>query len=253
MNGGFTMLKVGIADYGMNQWYGGFYDYEQRMDDIKALGFDGLERLCPTDAADALQKASILAKKGMDFATCLAPTIEQKIQWTAAFGKSYIWTDIIRAENLDVLCRRVNYLTETCKKYGIRAAMHNHLGTLVETQEQLETFLKACPDAGMVFDVGHLAVAGGNVREIMDKYYDRIEAIHLKGWVMKDPDQSNWQQRGYFCGLGQGNFPVDNEYVVKTALEKGFDKWIFIEHDTHLREPLDDLAESREILRKWGI
>ena len=36
-------------------------------------------------------------------------------------------------------------------------------------------------------------------------------------------------------------------------LEKGFDKWIFIEHDTHLREPLEDLAESREILRKWGI
>ncbi len=247
------MRKIGIADYGMYEWYGGFYDYEQRMDDLKSIGFDGAERLSAADAAEALQKASILAKRGMDFATCLGPNIERKIQWTAAFGKSYIWTDIAPAENFNELCRRVNYLTKACAAYGIRAAMHNHLGTLVETQEQLETFLERCPDAGMVFDVGHLAVAGGNVREIMDKYYDRIEAIHLKGWVMKDPDQARWQQRGYFCGLGQGNFPVDNEYVVKTAVEKGYDKWIFVEHDTHLREPLEDLAESREILRKWGV
>ncbi len=63
------MLKIGMADYGMNQWYGGFYDYEQRMHDIKALGFDGLERLSSNDAADALQKASILAKIG------------QKLEW----------------------------------------------------------------------------------------------------------------------------------------------------------------------------
>lgn len=250
------MRKIGVADYGMNVWYGGFMDYETRMEDLKKIGYDGIERLTPIDAADALNKATTLAKLGMDFATVLAPSLELKVQWTAAFKKEYIWTDVSinhSKDSMDTYCRRVNYLIAACKKYGIKAAVHNHLGCIVETQEQLDEFMTKCPEAGLVFDVGHMAVAGGNVREVMDKYYDRIVAIHLKEWVMKDPDQKEWWDRGYFCGLGQGNYPVDNEYVVKTAVEKGYDKWIFIEHDTHKRDPLEDLAESREILRKWGV
>ena len=56
------MRKIGIADYGMNVWYGGFMDYEQRMQDIKAIGYDGIERLTPIDAADALNKATTLIR-----------------------------------------------------------------------------------------------------------------------------------------------------------------------------------------------
>lgn len=250
------MIKVGIADYGMNVWYGGFMDYETRMEQIKAIGYEGIERLTPIDAADALNKATILAKLGMDFSTVLAPTLELKVQWTAAFGKKYIWADVSinhAKDSMETYCRRVNYLVEAGKKYGIKVAVHNHLGCIVETQEQLDEFMEKCPDAGLVFDVGHMAVAGGNVREVFEKYYDRIVAIHLKEWVSTDPDAKEWWDRGYFCGLGQGNTPVDNEYVVKAAIEKGYDKWILIEHDTHKREPLEDLADSREILRKWGI
>ena len=250
------MIKVGIADYGMNVWYGGFMDYETRMAKIKAIGYEGIERLTPIDAADALNKATILAKLGMDFSTVLAPTLELRVQWTAAFGKKYIWSDVSinhAKDSMETYCRRVNYLVEAGKKYGVKIAVHNHLGCIVETQEQLDEFMEKCPEAGLVFDVGHMAVAGGNVREVFEKYYDRIVAIHLKEWVSTDPDAKEWWDRGYFCGLGQGNTPVDNEYVVKAAIEKGYDKWILIEHDTHKREPLEDLADSREILRKWGI
>lgn len=58
---------------------------------------------------------------------------------------------------------------------------------------------------------------------------------------------------GYFCGLGHGNLKVDNEKFVKTLIGKGYDGWLFVEHDTHMREPLLDLEESREVLRKWGV
>lgn len=250
------MIKVGIADYGMNVWYGGMMDYEARLEQIKAIGYEGLERLTPIDAADAVNKAAICAKLGMDFSTVLAPTLELKVQWTAAFGKKYIWSDVTAnhaKDSMETYCRRVNYLVEAAKKYGVKVAVHNHLGCIVETQEQLDEFMAKCPEAGLVFDVGHMGVAGGNVREVFEKYYDRIVAIHLKEWVSTDPDAKDWWDRGYFCGLGQGNTPIDNEYVVKAAIEKGYDKWILIEHDTHKREPLEDLADSREILRKWGI
>ena len=44
------MLKIGVADYGMFVWEGGLFDYEQRLRDIKAIGYDGLERLRPVSA-----------------------------------------------------------------------------------------------------------------------------------------------------------------------------------------------------------
>jgi len=62
----------------------------------------------------------------------------------------------------------------------------------------------------------------------------------------------NWPQRGRFCELGAGNIGLDNAAVVKELIAVGYDGWILVEHDTHLRDPLLDLAVSREYLRKAG-
>ncbi len=32
------MIKVGIADYGLNEWYGNMHDYEWRFDMLKSIG-----------------------------------------------------------------------------------------------------------------------------------------------------------------------------------------------------------------------
>ena len=113
-------------------------------------------------------------------------------------------------------------------------------------------FLKECPETKLLFDVGHLAVAGGDVEYVAATYYDRIVAYHLKGWQTSDtPDAEEWWRRGFFCGLAQGDTPINNEFVYKNAVKKGFDGWVFIEQDTHLRDPYLDLEESYVLLRKW--
>lgn len=245
------MEKLGVADYGMLAYYGGFYDYDERIDAICNLGYDGIERIYPKSAEDALRAASNLKKNGRGFATCNAADIEQAIRWTAALGGQYVWAKVYH-NDYDRYVREVREMTKVANKYGIDVAVHNHLGQTIETQEQVESMLKDCPDTKLLFDVGHLAVAGGDVRYIADTYYDRIVAYHLKEWTVSDtPDAEAWQERGYFCGLGQGNFPVDNEYVYKNAVKKGFDGWVFIEQDTHLREPLLDLKDSLDVLKKW--
>jgi hypothetical protein len=63
------MEKIGVADYGIFAWDGGFYDYSERIERVSAIGFDGLERLYPTSAEDALQKASNPFQKS--FFSCL--------------------------------------------------------------------------------------------------------------------------------------------------------------------------------------
>jgi sugar phosphate isomerase/epimerase len=252
LKGSDFMAKYGIADYGVFAWYGGFYDNDDRLRIAKDIGFLGVERLYSHGADDTLMKASQLKKLGMDFATCHDENIEYSIKWTAALGGEYIWASVYADEMGEAYLRQLEELGKVCKSYGIKAAVHNHLGNIVEKQETVETVLEKCPSVYLLLDTGHLAVAGGDVKYIADTYYDRIAAYHLKGWEWSaTPNDERWYKRGRFCGIGEGNFKIDNEWVFKNALKRGFDGWIHIEHDTHLREPALDLKESFDILKKW--
>ena len=246
------MEKLGVADYGMLVWYGGFYDYNERVDAVRSLGYHGIERIYPKSAEDAILAASNLKRKNMGFATVNHQDPELAMRYTAALGGEYVWASVQGNSCFEDYLRQVRYQTAAAKKYGIEVAVHNHLGSRVETQEQLEIFLKECPDTKLLFDVGHLAVAGGDVEYIAKTYYDRIIAYHLKGWQRSDtPDHEKWSKRGYFTGLEKGDFFVNNEAVFKHAIRKGFDGWIFIEHDTHKQDPLVDLKDSYDIMMKW--
>ena len=256
------MIKYGVADYGLLVWYGNYYDYEERIMMVKELGFDGLERLYTTSAEETLTRGAFLKKNGMDFATVNAHDVEHSIKWTAAMGKKYVWLNVMGGncgrggdyygQRHEDYIRQINDMTRVCNKYGIDAVLHNHLGQPAESQEEIETILRECPDTKLLFDVGHCAVAGGDVRYMVETYYDRIAAFHFKGWKISDtPDSPAWDRRGHFCGLGQGDFNVDNEYVFKYAVKKGYDGWFFIEQDTHLQDPRLDLAESLGIMKKW--
>ena len=48
---------------------------------------------------------------------------------------------------------------------------------------------------------GHLNAAGGDSLNIIEKYYDRIEVMHVKDWIESDSSQEKWFERGRFCEL----------------------------------------------------
>jgi sugar phosphate isomerase/epimerase len=251
-------MKVGVADYGMNVWYGANYDLEQRLISLKEIGYDGTERLDEAvSEADAIYKAATFRKLGMDFATCRGQSIQANIQWTAALGKEYVWLSIPSAasKEMDLFCRQAASFAKNCAEWNIKAVLHNHLWQTCEKQDELEYFLDNCPEAYLLLDTGHLAAAGGDCMEIIEKYFDRIISVHVKDYILENPELPlSDRARGRFCELGAGNIDnLDNAAVVKRLVEKGYDSWIFVEHDRHQREPLEDLAVSREFLRKAGI
>jgi len=247
-------MKLGVADYGMNVWDGGCFDIEERLIGLKKIGYDGTERLTAVSASDALALAARYRRLGADFATCLGPNPQATIQWTAGLGKQYVWTGVSR-NTFDVFCRQVNTQVEAAARWGVQVGLHNHLGSLVESQAQLEEFLKRCPGCGLILDTAHLAAADGNPVDIVQRYAQRLVAVHLKDWLVTHPEigLDKWPQRGRFCELGAGNIGLDNAAVIKELHKAGYDGWVFIEHDTHLQDPFRDLAISREYLHKAGF
>lgn len=249
-------MKFGVADYGMNVWNGGLYDIEERLEDLQSLGYDGTERLEASSPADAMQKAALYHKMGMDFSTCRGANLQDTITWSAAMGKSYTWMtpgQIDRNVDFDLFCRRSNALSKSCKRWGIVAGIHNHMGQRVENQQELEDFLQAVPDAGIVFDTGHLSMAGGDPAEIVRKYHDRICVMHLKDVFLTGETREDGMPDYRFCELGAGNNGFDNRTVIEALIEVGYDGWVHIEHDAHQRDPLEDLAVSIKFLKDAGL
>ncbi|MFC4776784.1 sugar phosphate isomerase/epimerase family protein [Paenibacillus sp. GCM10023252] len=245
-------MKIGIADYGLNVWDGGCYDSEERWLKLKRIGYAGIERLSVWGAEEALRGASLLRRMGMDYATVRCPSPELSIQWTAALGKGYVWTAAAADWDMDTVCRQINRQAEACKRWGIRVAHHNHMGTSVETEEQLEQLLERSPACKLILDVAHLAAAGGDCVEIVKKYGDRIEVIHVKDWFSVSESEPVWSERGRFCILGEGNIGLDVVEVLRQAEMAGFDGWVFVEQDEHQADPFQELAASRAYLRRAG-
>lgn len=246
------MIKVGIADYGLNCWYGALYDYNQRFEMLKKIGYDGIERIEVRSAAEAMDVSATAKRLGMDFCTCRGGTASESIMWTAALGKPYVWVES-KDKELDVFCRQTNAQIDAAEKYGIKVALHNHLGLTVETSEQLDYFMQKCPKCQLILDVGHFSAAGGNSVEAIKKYSDRIAAIHLKDYVYKDKSAEYWWDRLRFCELGAGVMGDENARIIKTLSDIGYSGWIFVEHDTHLQDPIIDLTVSRNYIKQFGI
>jgi sugar phosphate isomerase/epimerase len=244
---------IGLADYGLNQWEGGPVDLPNRLEALLEAGYRGVERLNASTEADLLYQAATMHRLGFRFATVRGPTTGLTLEWSAAMGCNYIWGGS-RSKDFDTFCRHFNTLVDAATGWGLRVGLHNHLGTAVETEQQLRAFLERCPDAGLVFDTAHLAAAGGDAGAIAGEFADRLVAVHVKDWRVTDEARGldDWPNRGRFCELGAGNIDLDNVAVLQAADEQGYAGPIFVEQDTHLRDPYLDLKHSRDVLRQGG-
>lgn len=245
-------MKVGVADYGLNVWYGHLFDYQARLLMLKELGYDGIERLVAKSPAEALEISADARRLGMDFGTCCGLSERESLRWTVALGKKYMWAES-ESKDFEVFCRQVNDQIKIANQYQLKIGLHNHLGTAVETQPQLEEFFEKCPECGLILDVGHLVGAGGDPLEIIEKYHDRLVTVHLKDFVYKDKDAESWGRRLRFCELGGGEIGKGMADIINALKKVGYSEWIYIEHDTHVNDPRIDLKTSRDYLKKFGI
>jgi sugar phosphate isomerase/epimerase len=247
-------MKFGVADYGMNVWSGGLFDVENRLVELKKAGFDGIERLEAATEAQALYNAMTARKLRMDFLTCQAPATTLSLQWSAALQFNYVWLDVndhSRNLPIEVFCRRANEFVAAAARYGIRAGLHNHLGSRIENQQELLYFMQACPDAMLLLDIGHLHAAGGDCVEVIEKYAERLCAVHFKDVEILNESLGldRWYERLRFCGLGEGNCALDYAAVARELTRKNYQNWFLVEHDTHTDEPVKQLKQSLDILK----
>jgi inosose dehydratase len=161
--------------------------------------------------------------------------------------------------------RMTETITEVCEIFlenGVRACFHTHVGTFVETEDEIEGLLAAV-DPEILFvgpDTGHLAWAGIDVQDFVRRHVARTKSVHLKdinldvrdrgraaGWNYAEFEAAAiWTEVGY----GDIDFPA----LFSTLDAADYRGWLTVETDvTQQPTPADSARISRDYLTTLGL
>ncbi len=154
-------------------------------------------------------------------------------------------------------------IDEIVASHGLVQALHPHLGTIVQTREEIDRVLEGS-DVAFTLDTGHFLLGGFEPEEFVRRHFDRVAHVHLKDVVMSiaepvirgDTPLVDGVQAGMFCNLGMGDVAVDDTVVSLEA--RGYSGWYVLEQDTVLtggippagQGPVADVGASIEHLRR---
>jgi inosose dehydratase len=143
---------------------------------------------------------------------------------------------------------------------GVRAVLHPHVGTMIETGDEVQQVLSGS-SISLCLDTGHLLIGGTDPAELARQAPERIAHLHLK-----DVDStvaakvqsgqltySDAVKQGMYRPLGQGD--IDVSAIVGYVRAHGYSGWYTLEQDTILTEkpkdegPVTDVWTSAEYLR----
>jgi inosose dehydratase len=72
-------------------------------------------------------------------------------------------------------------VAEHLRRHGVRMAFHHHMGTVVETEEEIDRLMEATGEAvGLLLDTGHLTYAGADLGAVARRHAGRIVHVHCK-------------------------------------------------------------------------
>jgi len=153
--------------------------------------------------------------------------------------------------------RRITEVAAVTAAEGVRLAYHHHMGTVVESQEDIDTLMDVTgAEVGLLLDTGHAAFAGADAVSLARRYSSKIWHLHAKdvrATVCARAKSENWSflravLEGVFTVPGDGS--VDFERVFSAL--GNYSGWVVLEaeQDPRIAEPMTYASMGYTNLRR---
>jgi len=165
--------------------------------------------------------------------------------------------------------RRLTQVADRTITEGVRLVYHHHMGTIVETGDDIDALMAATgPSVHLLLDTGHATWAGADPAVLARKYRARISHVHAKDVrpsVLEEARAKDWSFLDAVLGegdkLGIYTVPGDGsvDYVAIFKELKGYSGWIVVEaeQDPTKANPLvyakKGVAHLRASLHEAGL
>lgn len=153
--------------------------------------------------------------------------------------------------------RKISDFADWCAAEGMPLAYHHHMAAAVETEAELDLFMKHS-SVPLLFDAGHMAFAGGDNFRVIENHHARIAHVHAKDIranVVNGLDRSRESFldaviKGAFTVPGDGS--LDFEALTKALAAKRYEGWFVIEaeQDPVTNPPLEMAIRGRAELKR---
>ncbi len=139
---------------------------------------------------------------------------------------------------------RMTAFAEWCADEGMPIAYHHHMAAAIETEPEIDAFMKTTGEAvKLLFDTGHLAMAGGDAIRVLNHYHRRISHVHTKDIrraVVDGLDRSRESfldavVKGAFTVPGDGDLPFGK--IIHRLADFGYQGWFVVEAE---QNPVDN-------------
>ncbi len=186
-------------------------------------------------------------------------SIQGKIDQPVWEGK-YVMDD----EEWKLLADGLNRLGKIAKDKGMTLTFHHHMGTVVQTEEEIDRFMEMVdPElVYLLFDSGHLSFAGIDPEKVLRRYVSRVKHVHLKDIRKEMVERSRRERWSFLKGVREGVFtvPGDGDVVFEPIFEilndAGYEGYVVVEaeQDPAKANPYAYALKARKyIAEKTGL
>ena len=240
---------------------------ETCLSEAKLAGYDGVElgRKFPRDAAvlgPILKRHQLELVSGWYSARLLERTAEDEIKAMRAHAdllgklnaKVMVFAEVSRCVHGDrsiplskrprmaenewkPFCERLDAVARHLEKQGLKLAYHHHMGTVIESEEEIDRMMRSTEAVGLLLDTGHLTFAGGDPMRALERHAARIVHVHCKD-IREDKLARAKARDSSFLGavLGDvfavpGDGVIDFEPVLRALAQSGYQGWLVVEAD----------------------
>ena len=179
-------------------------------------------------------------------------------QDVSIFENKPVYTDV----QWEQVTNGMNRLAQLAKEKGMKVCLHHHMGTGVQTPEEIRYFMDHTnDDVYLLYDSGHIVFSEARADaaiELMDEYIDRIVHVHLKDMRWDIYEKAKAENMSFLQAVKAGVFTVPGDGVIDFGpvfdiLKKsGYSDWVVVEaeQDPAKATPFEYAKMARDYMRR---
>ncbi|MCF1707189.1 myo-inosose-2 dehydratase [Tabrizicola sp. J26] len=132
--------------------------------------------------------------------------------------------------------KKLTALAERFADFGVRMAFHHHMGTIVETDEEVGLMMQHTGEAvGLLYDTGHSIFSGGDPVALLRKHVKRVVHVHCKDARPDILKKARAEDMSFMGAVMEGIFTVpgdgiiDYPTILKILHDAGYSGWLVVE------------------------
>jgi inosose dehydratase len=138
---------------------------------------------------------------------------------------------------------KATQLAERMADFGVAMAFHHHIGTFVETDQEVDRLMATTgPAVGLLLDSGHSLLAGGNPLDLARRHCARINHVHCKDVRAEVMQQALAQDMSFVEAVLAGVYTVpgdgciDFASILAVLAGGGYRGWLVVEAEQDPRK-----------------